>query len=144
MNKIRIAFILVMLVTLLIPITVQAAGTFYCSTLRSTGGDGTYSNPWACSTNAQFNNVVDTICNRYDGGHLYRIYSDHYVYYRIEWVTQNNENYCTITYQNEYPGYPPDTGPDIPMPLILSAVAGVGAILLVGGLMLRRKRSELA
>jgi LPXTG-motif cell wall-anchored protein len=82
--------------------------------------------------------VYDVICDQYGGGHLYRIYTGSYVYYRIEWVNQE----CVIDFQNEYPGYPPDTGVDIPMPLVLSGAVAVGAILLAAGLLLRRRSRE--
>ncbi|MBN1146960.1 MAG: hypothetical protein JXA78_06880 [Anaerolineales bacterium] len=137
MSKIRIAVILAVLFGLLIPVGVLAAGTFYCSALISSGGFGTFKDPWACSNASQLDYIVqDVICEQYGGGHLYRIYSGYYVYYRIEWYGQNE---CGITYQSRYPGYPPDTGVDLPMPLVVSAAAAAGALLLVVGLALRRK-----
>ena len=127
------------LLALMIPAAVSAAGVFYCTTLRDSGGNGTYSNPWACSTNAQFNTVVyDYICSRYGGGHLYRIYSNSYVYYRIEWVAARQT--CDITYQSEHPGYPPHTGADFPVPLILAGAAAVGVLFVGVGLGLRRRK----
>lgn len=140
MSKIRLAFFLVLLLALALPVAVSAAGTFYCSTLIASGGNGTYAYPWACSTNEQFNYVVyDRICNVYGGGHLYQIYSGYYMYYRIEWLYTNNQRTCTITYRAEYPGYPPNTGVDLPMPLIIGGVAGLAVVLLLAGVYLRRK-----
>ncbi len=138
MKKFRILMIVTVLITLLVPMSVMAAGTFYCSALISSGGNGTWHNPWACSTDAQLDTVIfDYICQDYGGGHLYRIFSGSYVYYRIEWVP--GAQGCRITYTAEYPGYPPNTGPDLPLPLILAGVGAVGAVLLLGGLTLRRK-----
>jgi LPXTG-motif cell wall-anchored protein len=143
MKKFRILLILAVLVALMIPVAVQAAGTFYCSTLISSGGDGSYAYPWACSTNEQFNTIVyDYICERYGGGYLYRIYSGSYVYYQIEWIG-GEQPYCDITYTMEYPGYPPNTGPDFPIPLLLGAAASVGLLLVGAGLVMRRRKSEI-
>jgi len=140
MSKLRMALILALLLALAVPAAASAAGTFYCSALKSSGGNGSYANPWACSTTEQLNYVIyDTICNVYGGGHLYQIHSGSYNYYRIEWVTQNNQRACTITYRSEYPGYPPDTGVDLPMPLIVAAVVALAALMLVAGLALRRR-----
>ena len=142
MNKLRILMVCAVLFALMIPAAVSAAGVFYCSTLRSSGGSGTYNDPWACSTNEQFNTVVyDYICYRYGGGHLYRIYSSSYVYYRIEWVASQQR--CDITYQSEHPGYPPRTGAEIPVPLIMGGAAAVGLIFLGVGLALRRGKAAI-
>lgn len=144
MRKVRIFIVVGVLIGLLIPSAVSAAGTFFCSDLIASGGNGTFSNPWACGTDQQFNQVVyDFICGRYGGGNLYRIFIDRYIYYRIEWVTQNNQRTCTIVYQSEYPGYPPNTGPDIPYPLVLGSAMTGGAVLIVAGLALRKKRTAL-
>jgi len=143
MRKIRTAIIITALLGLLIPATVSAAGTFFCSDLIASGGNGTYASPWACSNEQQFNQVVQVICNRYGGGNLYRIFIDSYIFYRIEWVYQNNQQVCTIVYQSEYPGYPPNTGPDIPYPLVLGSAMTGGAVLIVAGLALRKKREAL-
>jgi hypothetical protein len=133
----RIVVLLAVLFGLLIPVGVSAAGTFYCSTLISSGGYGSFNDPWACSNQTQLDHVIqDVICEQYGGGHLYRIFSGYYVYYRIEWYGQNE---CVIAYQTRYPGYPPDTGVDLPMPLVISAAAAAGALLLVVGLALRKK-----
>ena len=142
MNKIRMAILIGAVLALLIPTAVGAAGTFYCSTLINSGGNGSFANPWACSTDQQFNTVVyDYICNRYGGGNLYRIFVDSYIFYRIEWIYQNNQRVCSIVYQSEYPGYPPNTGPDIPYPLVLGSAMTGGAVLIVSGLALRKKRT---
>lgn len=140
MSKIRIALVLSVLVGLLIPVGVSAAGTFYCSALKASGGSGTYQDPWACSSQTQLDNIIqDVICEDYGGGHLYQIYSGYYVYYRIEWFGQNE---CEIAFRSRYPGYPPDTGPNLPMPLIVGAAVAGGAILLGAGVVLRRKSSR--
>jgi hypothetical protein len=137
MSKLKIAVILAVLLGLLIPVGVSAAGAFYCSTLIGSGGYGTFSDPWACSTQAQLDYIVqDVICEHHAGGHLYQIYSGYYVYYRIDWYGPNE---CVIAYQTRYPGYPPDTGVDLPMPLVIGGAAAAGALLLVVGLMLRKK-----
>jgi len=144
MKKMRIIMVAAVLMMLLIPTAVSAAGTFYCSALKSSGGVGTYANPWACSTDAQLNTVIYVyVCYQYGGGHLYQVYENSYIYYRIERVPVVTGQYeCRITFRGEYPGFPPDTGPDIPLPLILGAAAVAGGLLLVAGITLRRRRSE--
>jgi len=138
MKKMRILMVAAVLIVLLIPFSVQAAGTFYCSALLASGGHGTYASPWACSTQAQLDTVIyDYICNGYGGGTLYRILATSYVYYRIEWIPGSQT--CQITYTAEYPGYPPNTGPELPLPLMIAGGVAVGAILVVAGLTLRRK-----
>jgi hypothetical protein len=140
MKKSRYLILILVFAALLIPATVYAAGTFYCSTLIAEGGNGSYAYPWACSTDAQFNHIVyDVICGQYGGGNLYRIYASSYVFYQIEWQTVENQAVCTIVYQAEYPGYPPDTGVELPMPLIIGAAVAAGGALLLVGLVLRRK-----
>ncbi len=138
MKKIRILMIVAVLIAVLIPVAVSAAGVFYCSALISSGGNGSYSFPWACSTEAQLNDIImNVICFQYDGGHLYRIFSNSYVYYRITPAAATTRQ-CTVT-STEYPGYPPNTGPDLPLPLILGAAAVLGIVLVGAGLTLRRK-----
>jgi hypothetical protein len=137
MKKVRILMVCAVLIALLIPVAVSAAGVFYCSALTSQGGNGSYAYPWGCSTNAELNNIIyDIICLQYNGGHLYRLFSNSYVYYRIEWGGVNAR--CTVT-STEYPGYPPNTGPDLPLPLILGTAAIVGVVLVGAGLTLRRR-----
>lgn len=143
MNKIRIAIIVAALLGLLITTAVSAAGTFFCTDLVASGGNGSFRNPWACSTEQQFNQVVQVICNQYNGGNLYRIFIDRYIFYRIQWIFQNDQRVCTIVYQSEYPGYPPNTGPGIPYPLVLGSAMLGGAVLIVAGLALRKKSAAL-
>lgn len=133
-TKLRVALLLALIAAVLFPFSVQAAGVFYCSTLRTAGGNGTYADPWACATQNQINDVVNVICSA-GGGWLYQIYADAYVYYRIQWVN----NQCAITYQQRYYGYPPNTGVELPMPLLVGMVAAAGGLLIVGGLVLRRR-----
>jgi len=144
MLKLRVALLLAFLLAVMIPISVMAAGTFYCSTLKSTGGDGSYQNPWPCSSDQEFDVVVfDYICNIYDDGSLYRIYANSYIFYRLEWRTENNARVCRIASSAEYPGAPPNTGVEFSMPLILGGVLLAGAVLLSAGFFLRRS-SRLA
>jgi hypothetical protein len=42
---------------------------------------------------------------------------------------------------DQFPGYPPNTGVDLPAPLLYGGVAFAGVALLAGGLLLRRKRA---
>jgi LPXTG-motif cell wall-anchored protein len=137
-KKIRILLLAALLIAVLIPMTVSAAGVFYCSAYKNSGGAGTYANPWACSTDAQTNDLINRICLDYYGGHLYRLYSNYYIYYRIEWggTTQR----CTVT-RTEYPGYPPNTGVDMPLPLLLGGGAALGILLVGAGLVLRRNKA---
>jgi hypothetical protein len=135
MNKLRVALVIAVLVALMVPVTALAAGTYYCSTLLTSGGNGTYNYPWSCVDQEQLDYVIyDRICN-VGGGYLYQIYSGYYVYYVIEWVNGQ----CTITHQTRHDGYPPNTGVDLPMPLLVGIAVGGGLVLVVAGLALRRK-----
>ncbi len=137
MKKLRFVLIIAVLLALLIPFTVQAAGTFYCDASFPNGGSGTFNNPWGCSTQQQLDYVINTlICGRYGGGVLYRLFPNSYVFYDI---VMNANQVCTIRFQAEYPGFPPDTGVNLPAPLIAS-LAVAGALVIGGvGLVLRRK-----
>ena len=120
----------------LINVQAQQSPWYYCSVTRTSGGSGTYYDPWACSSEMQMGTVTDTIC-RLGGGTLYRIYTGYYVIYYINY----SPNGCQVVPDGEYPGYPPNTGPDLPMPLIIGGVVFVGLVLVAAGLMLRRKRA---
>ncbi len=111
MAKMRIALIIAIMVALMVFFAVLAAGTFYCNTNLTSGGSGTYANPWACSNAEQLNYVInDLICERYGGGVLYAIRLGGYAYYDISYTDQNGQWVCNVTYQTDYPGYPPNTG----------------------------------
>ena len=140
MKKLLILIVVVLLASLMLPATAQAAGVFYCSALEDGGGNGTWANPWGCSTEDQLNNIIDdVICQQYYGGFLFRIYADAYQVYRITWVGVRQA--CTVDISQRYPGYPPNTGPEnFPVPLVLGGVGIVAVGLLAGGLVLRRKR----
>ena len=140
MKKLGILLVVAILAAFLLPVTAKAAGVFYCTTLNSSGGNGTWSYPWACSTEQQLNSIInDVICQQYYGGVLYRIYSDAYVIYTVEWLS--TQQGCNVTISPRYPGYPPNTGPeDFPLPLVLGGIALVAVGLLAGGLALRRKK----
>ena len=88
MKKLRYVLIVAILLAVLIPFTVQAAGTFYCSASYSGDGSGTFANPWGCSTQQELDYVINTlICGRYGGGVLYRLFPTSYVFYDIVWST---------------------------------------------------------
>jgi len=140
MKKISIVMIAAVLIALLIPVTVNAAGVFYCTALSSQGGNGSFAFPWGCATNSELNHIIyNIICLQYNGGHLYRIFSNSYVHYNIVWGGVDAR--CTVT-STEYPGYPPNTGPDLPLPLILGSVAIAGVVLVGAGLTLRRRMTS--
>ena len=136
MKKSRIWIVVFVMLALLIPVTVQAAGTFYCSSAIATGGDGTFASPWACQTQAQLDDIIDNqICALNGGGVLFRILDGSYQFFRIEIVN----GACTITDTAEYAGSPPNTGA-LPLPLILAIAAGAGALMLGVGFALRKQK----
>ncbi len=135
MSKFRIALLVALLFAIALPFSAQAAGVYYCTTLRASGGSGTYADPWACPDDVTFNRWInDAICPS-GGGWFYRIYADSYVYYRVDIVNKQ----CVTTLIQRYWGYPPNTGVTLPMPFVVGGVAGVGALLIVGGVFLRRR-----
>jgi hypothetical protein len=137
MKKLRFVLIVAILLAVVIPFTVQAAGTFYCTASSSNTGAGTFANPWGCSTQQELDYVINTlICGQYGGGVLYRLFPTSYVFYDIVYTVGAG---CTIRFQAEYPGRPPRTGVNLPAPLIAS-LAVAGALVIGGvGLVLRRK-----
>jgi LPXTG-motif cell wall-anchored protein len=139
MKAVRVYILVItILAVLMLPMVVSAAGTFYCSALKSSGGTGTYGDPWACSTEQQLNDVIyNKVCAYYGGGNLFRIDNGFYDYYKI---VKTADGGCAITVQVRYSGYPPNTGINLSMPMALGLAAGAGALLLVGGLALRRRR----
>ena len=136
--KARIALIALVVLALaampLISAQAQAGPWYYCSATRTSGGSGTYYDQWACSNESQFGTVTDTIC-RLGGGTLFRIYTGYYVIYYVNYTP----NGCQVVTDGEYTGYPPNTGPDLPAPLIIGGAVSVGLLLVAGGLLLRRK-----
>jgi hypothetical protein len=141
MKKFRILAIVAVLIAVLIPVAVNAGGVFYCSTNITSGGSGSYYNPWACSTAAQLDYVIDDrICDIYHGGYLYQIFTNSYRYNIITWYSADN---CRVTYSADYTGYPPYTGVEVPVPIIIGVVALVGTGMLVAGLALRRKKNAV-
>lgn len=138
MSKFRI-FLIVLVALILLILPLSAAGAqgpyYYCSAARTSGGSGTYYDPWACSTDAQRQAVIDTVC-RLGGGTVYQIFTGEYVVIYVSW----NGQQCVATVGQRYPGYPPNTGVDLPAPLIFGGVALLGIALVGGGLLLRRNR----
>lgn len=136
--KARIALITLVVLALavmpLLNVQAQTGPWYYCSATRTTGGNGTYYDPWACSNDAQLTTVTDTVC-RLGGGTLYRIFTGYYVIYYVNYTP----NGCEVIPDGEYTGYPPNTGPDIPAPLIIGGVVSAGLLLVAAGLVLRRK-----
>jgi LPXTG-motif cell wall-anchored protein len=137
MNKLRVAIFMALILALIVPFTAQAATyVYYCSTLRSGGGSGSYADPWGCANADQFNYVVNDVICPAGGGWLYQVYDGYYTYHRIEWVNRQ----CSITWTQQYRGYPPNTGVTLPMPLLVGLVGAAGVVLIVGGLVLRRRK----
>jgi len=138
MKKLRLLAILAILIAVLIPVAVSAAGTFYCSTSVTIGGTGTLADPWACSDATQLDSVIDDqICAVYSGGDLYQIFPSSYRYHVVTYYSATD---CRVTSTYDYVGYPPSTGPDVPTPYIVGAVALVGAGLVAAGFIIIRRR----
>lgn len=135
----KIFFALIVLALALMPfanVQAQTGPWYYCSATRTSGGSGTYYDPWACSNDTQLATVTDTIC-RLGGGTLYRIFTGYYVIYYVNY----SPNGCQVVPDGEYPGYPPNTGPNLPIPLIIGGVASIGLLLVGAGWVLRRKNA---
>jgi hypothetical protein len=139
MKRIRLLVIFGIMIALMIPVAVNAAGVFYCSTSLTEGGIGTLTDPWACSTDEQFQEIVDDqICALYSGGYLYQLFPSSYRYHVVTWYSVDD---CRITSSTDYAGSPPYTGVDVPTPIIVGGATLVGAGLLAAGIFLRRKRA---
>jgi hypothetical protein len=141
MKKLRIIALMALLIAILIPVSVSAAGVFYCSTSITVGGTGSYADPWACSDDTQLDTVInDYICDTHGGGYLYQIFTDSYRYHVVTWYSAAD---CRVTSTTDYAGYPPSTGVDLPTPMIVGGVAVLGAGLVAAGILLRRKRAAV-
>jgi len=142
MKKYRLIAALAIMIALLIPGVVTAAGTFYCSSSVTTGGTGTLTDPWACSDDTQLQSVIDDqICDIYNGGDLYQLFPASYRYHVITWYSMDD---CRVTATYDYAGYPPSTGIEVGTPYIVGGVALLGAGLVAAGLLIRRKRATTA
>jgi hypothetical protein len=138
MKKLRLVAILAILIAVMIPLAVSAAGTFYCSTTVASGGTGILTDPWACSDGTQLDSVIDDqICDIYSGGDLYQIFPSSYRYHVVTWYSLDD---CRVTATYDYAGYPPSTGPDVPTLYIIGAVALAGTGLLAAGYIIIRRR----
>lgn len=138
MKKLRFVALLAILIAVIIPLSVSAAGTFYCSTSVTTGGSGTLADPWACSDDTQLDEVVnDQICAIYNGGDLYQIFPSSYRYLVVTYYSSVD---CRVTATYDYAGYPPSTGVDIPTPYLVGGAALVGVGLVAVGFYFRRRK----
>ena len=138
MNTIRIMIISTLLIALLIPMAVYAQGVWYCDGFTEGGGKGTWYDPWGCALDEEIDVIIkEKIGKLYGGGFLYEIHEDGYTVHEIALV----EGEYVIISSTDFAGYPPNTGvEDLPMPMILGAVAVGGAALVLTGLLLRRKK----
>jgi hypothetical protein len=141
LRKILIVAIFAVMVVGLVPSSVNAAGTFYCSTTVLSGGTGTLDDPWACSDDTQLQSVIaDQICDLYSGGDLYQLFPSSYRYHVVTWYSTTD---CRVTATYDYAGYPPYTGVDIATPYMIGIIALVGAGLVAAGYVLIRRRKQV-
>ena len=140
MSKLRILiFVFAIICLLAIPIIVsaeEAHTTFYCSATKTSGGSGTQADPWACSTVSQFNAVISQICNKGGTNYLVELYPNGWLKYQI--VASNGS--CSYIYIEKGGYVPPVTGVNLPAPLLIGMVVGVGVLMVGGGMALRKKR----
>jgi hypothetical protein len=138
MKKIRILIIASLLIAVLIPVAVHAEGAWYCDSLTEGDGNGTWYDPWGCALEDEFDTIIkEKIGNLYGGGFLYELFANGYTIHEIAIV----DGEPVIVRSTDFAGYPPNTGvEEIPMPIILGAVAVGGAALVLIGLVLRRKK----
>jgi len=130
--------IAILLIAVLIPMAVSAEGVWYCDAFSESGGSGTWHDPWGCELEEEFDAIAfEKIGILYGGGFLYEIEADGYTVHEIALV----DGEYVIVSSTEFAGYPPNTGiEDLPMPVILGAVAVGGAALVLAGWLIRRKK----
>lgn len=139
MKKLWIAISLLVLLSL-IPATVFAATpVFYCSYNAPSGGNGSYSAPWLCNDNTTYQQVVTNVCAHTNPfSILYQTVSNGYYRHTFE---LNSSQQCVETSNVFYPGLPPNTGVALPAPLLVGGALGLGLLLVLGGVVIYRRRT---
>lgn len=137
--KKSLALLTLMLLLTLIPSSVLAATpVYYCTALGATGGDGSYDAPWSCINETELNTVITTICAETDYAILYQIVSGGYYRHVIE---DPNDAACGVTSTVFYYGDPPDTGVNLPAPLLVGGMLTLGVALFGAGFLVYKKRT---
>lgn len=135
------SLVLLSLLALLVLIPSSALAqtpVYYCTSLGTTDGDGSFENPWSCVNTTELNAVIAEICSETDYAILYQIVTNGYYRHVIE---DPNDAACGVTSTVFYYGDPPDTGVTLPMPVLLGGLFALGAVLVGGGYMIYRKRA---
>lgn len=129
----RISIIVFVLAALLLPAVAFAdGGSYYTSTDGRTGGAGTPVDPEKAATIGE----VFAICQSHHGvSDVIYWYNANYNYY-CEFVPAPND--CVA--RNCPGGQPPGTGVDLPYPLIIGSLIGLGVLLLGVAWFLRQRR----
>jgi hypothetical protein len=128
----RILILVSLLTAVLLPAVAYAAGPFYTSTNGRTGGAGTPGDPEKAATIGE----VLAICQKHYGvSDIIYWYNANYDYY-CEFVPAPND--CVA--KNCPGGQPPGTGVDLPYPLVIGGLIGLGVLLLGAGWFLRQRR----
>jgi hypothetical protein len=141
MIKLRIIFFILLMGSLLaMPIVAnaeQASITVYCSTTKSSVGDGTEENPYPCMNEQQFHAIVAQLCSVPGIHYIYQLFPDEYVLWEI-----STDPACAETVIERGSYVPPTTGSNLPAPMIATLAVGAGLALVGGGLFLRKKNTS--
>lgn len=118
----------------LLPLTVRADNTYFCSASVSEGGNGSATSPWACADETQLEAAINTVCAN-GGGTLLRSLGEDFVTYAVQPVENAG---CTVTSEVS-PGQPPTAGGDSLLSPVLLAVGVIGVAALILGVVLRAR-----
>lgn len=139
MKKLWIAISLLVVLAMIPATAFAATPVFYCSYNAPAGGNGTYAAPWLCVDNTTYQQVVANVCaatNPYSI--LYQIVSNGYYRRTFE---LNSSQQCVETSNVFYYGYPPNTGVALPAPLLVGGALGLGLLMVLGGVVIYRRRT---
>jgi hypothetical protein len=137
MNKVWIAVSLLVVMALIPSAAFASTPVYYCTPNATPPGDGSYSFPWLCSTSAELQTAIANTCQ---AGYaiLYQTVSNGYYRHTVQ---VDSAGKCMVTSSIFYYGYPPNTGVVLPAPLLIGGALVLGAMFLVGGIVIYRKRT---
>jgi hypothetical protein len=136
MTKFLLAISVFLLLALVPASAFAQVPTYYCSYNAVPPGDGSFEAPWSCKNQTELNTVVTEVCkNQY--AILYQIVDNGYYRHVVE---DTADAACKVTSSVFYYGTPPNTGVNLPLPVVVGGALLAGLALFAGGWAVYRKR----